>query len=83
LQAASKNLCLVPANLNALRSSNLRAGSRGMENKVTVVTHDNKQIVAPIVGVGPAKWTGNAIDLTFGATRELGLRDNSSVNLVV
>ena len=47
--------------------------------QVKVKAHTGKEIVAPIVDVGPAKWTHNAIDLTFGATRALGLRDNSVV----
>jgi hypothetical protein len=47
--------------------------------RVKVRAHTGKEIVAQIVDVGPAKWTHNAIDLTYGAARGLGLTDNSDV----
>ena len=46
---------------------------------VKVMSQSGASIEAPIVDVGPAGWTGNAIDLTFGATRKLGLKDNCMV----
>jgi hypothetical protein len=43
------------------------------------VTHNNISIIAKIVDIGPAVWTHNAIDLTYGAVRALGIVDNSTV----
>jgi hypothetical protein len=45
--------------------------------KVKVVAPGGREIVAKIVDVGPAKWTHNAIDLTYGTTQVLGLKDNT------
>jgi hypothetical protein len=48
--------------------------------KVRVTTEDGRSIDAKIVDVGPAEWTGAAIDLTYGATKALGLNDNTNVS---
>jgi hypothetical protein len=47
------------------------------EYKVKATTPDGKSVVGPMVDVGPAAWTGNAIDTTKGAADALGLQDNS------
>jgi hypothetical protein len=47
------------------------------EYKVKATTPDGKSVVGPMVDVGPAAWTGNAIDTTKGAADALGLKDNS------
>jgi hypothetical protein len=45
--------------------------------KVQVTGPNGKKVTGPIVDVGPAAWTGNAIDTTKGAADALGIKDNS------
>jgi hypothetical protein len=47
--------------------------------QVRVTNKAGKQIVASIVDVGPAAWTGNAIDLTYGAARALETHGDATV----
>lgn len=50
------------------------------KKKFTVhVMHRDIGITAPIVDIGPSVWSGNAIDLTYAATKLLGITDNSTV----
>jgi hypothetical protein len=47
--------------------------------KVAVTNADGTTKVVPIVDVGPAEWTGNAIDLTYRTSHELGTEGKAKV----
>jgi len=46
-----------------------------------LVSLRGKSIVVTINDRGPAAWTGKSLDLTYGAARALGMRDNEHVNI--
>lgn len=52
--------------------------------KVVVTNAKGQTETMPLVDAGPANWTGNLVDLTYGATKKLGLtgKDQVSVQLV-
>ena len=55
------------------------------EYKIAVTNPKTGQTeVMNIVDSGPATWTGNAVDLTYGATKKLGFtgKDNASYKLI-
>jgi hypothetical protein len=49
--------------------------------KAAVTTADGKTRVMKIVDSGPANWTGNLVDLTWGAQNDLGLHGKDLVDV--
>jgi hypothetical protein len=56
---------------------------RNREFTVSILSHVTDKYIrlVPIVDMGPAEWTGNLVDLTYGATEALGHHDNGVVTL--
>jgi len=72
----------IPVVDQSIGNHRLQSVVKSIKNKeYTVhVIYGDKSIIAPIVDVGPAAWTGNAIDLTYGAVQALSIPDNSIVS---
>lgn len=53
---------------------------KGGKTSVTV-NYKGKELTIPVIDIGPATWTGNAIDLTAAATRALGFKPGDNPNV--
>lgn len=49
------------------------------EYKVAVTNQDGHTEVVPLVDAGPAEWTGNAVDLTYKTSHDLGTQGKAKV----
>jgi hypothetical protein len=56
---------------------------RNGEYKVAVTNQDGTTRVVPIVDAGPAEWTGNAVDLTYKTSHDLGTQGKAKVGYQV
>jgi hypothetical protein len=80
LVGASLNVGLFNGTIGNRYDKGIQAAVSKGQYKVQVTTDDGKSIVMPMVDSGPAGWTGNAVDLTKGATDALGIKDNTILN---
>lgn len=80
LVGASLNVGIFNGTIGNRYDKNIQAAVSKGQYKVQVTTDDGKSLILPMVDNGPAGWTGNAIDLTKGATDALGIKDNSILN---
>lgn len=83
LVGASLNTGIFNGTIGNRFDKNIQAAVSKGQYKVQVTTDDGKSLVMPMTDVGPAGWTGNAVDLTKGAADALGIKDNSIVNYQV
>jgi len=58
----------------------VRAAITSGEYQVKVTTASGRSGLYALVDQGPAEWTGKGIDLTYGATRDLGINQNTAVH---
>lgn len=65
------------------RDPRLMESIRKGDYKVRVTTADGKSVDAKIVDVGPAEWTRNGLDITYGTGKALGLTDNATTHFQI